>query len=127
MEARTSLLGLPGKIKLLGFLNRGRMGSYDDAVRLADATGGIPDTALVRRYASRAGGALNLEQGITDDLGGFVRLSLNDGSKEAYEFTEINHSIALGLSLKGSSWGRNNDTVGLAFVDNAISQAAQNY
>jgi high affinity Mn2+ porin len=127
MEARQSLLGAPGKIKLLGFLNRGRMGRYDDAVRLASATGAIPDTALVRRYDSRAGGAINLEQTITDDLGGFARLSVNDGSEEAYEFTEINRSLAFGLSLKGSSWDRANDTVGLAFVNNAISGAAQTY
>ena len=124
-EARHSLLGAPGKIKLLVFLNRGRMGSYNDAVRLAG--GAIPDIAPVRRYASRAGGAINLEQAITGDLGGFARVSLNDGSEEAYEFTEINRSIALGLSLKGSSWGRADDTAGLAFVNNAISQAAQNY
>jgi len=126
-EARHSLLGAPGKLKLLAFLNRGRMGSYDAAVRLANASGTIPDTALVRRYASRAGGAINLEQAITDDLGGFARFSLNDGSEEAYEFTEINRSIALGLSLKGAGWGRADDTAGLAFVNNAISQAAQNY
>jgi high affinity Mn2+ porin len=126
-EARHTLLGAPGKIKLLGFLNRGRMGRYDDAVRLADAVGGIPDTALVRRYASRAGGGINLEQSVTDELGGFARFSLNDGSEEAYEFTEINRSLALGLALKGSRWGRANDTLGLAFVNNAISQAAQNY
>ena len=127
LEARHSLLGAPGKIKLLGFLNRGRMGSYADAVRLANAGGAVPDTALVRNYASRAGGAVNLEQAITSDLGGFARLSFDDGSKEAYEFTEINRSIALGLALKGVSWGRADDTVGLAFVNNAISQAAQNY
>lgn len=127
LEARHTLFGAPGKIKLLGFLNRGRMGDYDDAVRLAAATGGVPDTGLVRRYASRGGAAINLEQGITDDLGGFARLSLNDGSKETYEFTEINRSVALGLSLKGTSWGRAQDTVGLAFVNDAISQAAQAY
>ena len=127
MEARHSLLGAPGKIKLLGFLNRGRMGGYEAAVRLANATGAIPDTALVRRYTSRAGGVIDLEQSITGDLGGFARLSLNDGSEEADEFTEINRSIALGLSLKGSSWGRADDSLGLALVNNAISKSAQTY
>ncbi len=127
MEARHTLLGAPGKIKLLGFVNRGRMGSYTDAVRLAQATGSVPNTALVRRYKSRPGAVLNIEQGITGDLGGFARISMNDGSQEAYEFTEINRSIAGGLSLKGASWGRPNDTAGLALVNNALSRSAQTY
>ena len=126
-EERHTLFGHDGKAKLLLFYNRGRMGSYNDAVALALATHTIPNTSLVRKAATRPGGALNLEQGFTDDLGGFLRLSMNDGSKEAYEFTEINRSVALGLSLKGASWGRGDDTVGLAFVNDAISRAAQGY
>jgi len=108
-EGRHTVLGRPGKIKLLGFLNRGRMGSYADAVRLAQATGTPPDMVPVRRYASRPGGALNIEQEVSDTLGAFARISLNDGSKEAYEFTEINRSVALGLSIKGADWGRPDD------------------
>ena len=126
-EARHTILGKPGKIKLLGFLNRGRMGSYADAVRLGQATGTQPDMALVRRTASRPGGALNIEQQITDNLGGFARISLNDGSKEAYEFTEINRSVALGLSVKGTGWDRPNDTWGVAGVVNALSDSAKTY
>ena len=127
IEARHTLLGAPGKVKLLGFLNRGRMGAYSDAVVLGIATHAVPDTALVRHYASRAGAALNVEQQIDDDLGLFLRASLNDGSKEAYEFTEINRSLAVGASLKGSDWGRPNDTVGLAAVTNGLSHAGQRY
>jgi high affinity Mn2+ porin len=126
-EARPSLFGQPGKMKLLFFLNRGRMGGYRDAVALGEATGTMPDAALVRRYASKTGGALNVEQPLTDDLGAFLRLSLSDGSKEAYEFTEINRSLALGLSLRANSWGRKDDTVGIAVVNNVLSYAAENY
>lgn len=117
----------PGKFKLLAFLNRGRMGSYADAVHLAQVTGMTPDTALVRRYASRPGFVLNIEQQLTGGLGAFVRLSANDGSKEAYEFTEINRSLAIGLSLKGAQWNRENDTVGLAAVVNGLSEPARRY
>jgi high affinity Mn2+ porin len=126
-EARHTFLGKPGKIKLLGFLNRGRMGGYGDAVRLAQATGMQPDMALVRRYASRPGAVLNIEQQVTDDLGAFGRLSWNDGSKEAYEFTEINRSVSLGLSLRGTDWGRRDDTLGVAGVVNALSDSAKTY
>src|SRR3569832_281445 len=126
-EARTMWFGHPGKIKLLGFVNRGRMGDYLDAVAGGRAAGAGPDTALVRQYASRPGGVVNLEQQVTDDLGAFARLSFNDGSKEAYEFTEINRSAALGLSLKGMSWGRKDDTVGFAGVNNVLSESERAY
>jgi high affinity Mn2+ porin len=126
-EERHTLFGHDGKVKLLGFLNRGRMGSYQDAIALGDATHTTPNTALVRRYASRPGGEINIEQGLTDNLGAFLRLSANDGSKEAYEFTEINRSISGGLSLKGADWDRPNDTVGFAGVVNNISKDARDY
>ena len=72
--------------------------------------------------------AINFEQALDDNLGTFVRASINDGSKETYEFTEINRSLAAGLSLKGSiAWGRPNDTVGVAGVVNALSDSARRY
>ena len=94
VEARTALWDHAGKIKLLGFLNRGRMGDYN-AMRWRWRTrpARLPDTALVRAPATRPGGALNLAQQVSDDLGVFLRASLNDGSKEAYEFTDINRSL----------------------------------
>ena len=126
-EGRHTWWGEPGKLKLLGFVNRGRMGSYNDAVKLGQLTGQTPDTALVRRYASRPGLSVNFEQQIDDDLGAFARASLNDGSKEAYEFSEINRSLSAGLSLKGTKWGRPDDTVGVAGVVNALSSSAKAY
>jgi high affinity Mn2+ porin len=87
----------------------------------------VPDVSLVRRYNTRVGVALNLEQEVTTDLGVFARASLNDGHKEAYEFTDIDRSIAAGLSLKGARWHRPDDTIGLAGVINNISKDARNY
>jgi high affinity Mn2+ porin len=127
VEARRSTGGEPGKVKLLGYFNRGRMGTYTDAVALGLATHSTPDTALVRRPASRPGAALNIEQQLNDQLGVFARLSLNDGSEEAYEFTEINRSISAGLSLKGEDWQRPNDIVGFAAAVNGLSHSAQTY
>lgn len=127
LEQRYQVRGMPGKLKLLGFVDRGRMGAYGDAVGLARQTGSTPDTGLVRRLASRPGGSINLEQALAADLGLFMRASLNDGSKESYEFTEINRSIAGGLSLTGDRWGRHDDTVGIAGVVNALSAPARQY
>jgi high affinity Mn2+ porin len=126
-ETRETLWGRPGKIKLLGYVNRGRMADYSDAVRLGVATGSTPSVDLVRNYRSRPGAAINLEQEVGDDLGVFLRASMNDGSKEAYEFTEINRSVSAGFAWKGSRWGRAKDTVGLAGVVNGLSRSAREY
>ena len=126
-EARHNWFSRPGKVKLLAFATRGQMGGYDDAVNLAQQTGSAPDTGLVRRLAWRPGIALNLEQEISYDLGVFARASMNDGSKETYEFTDINRSVSAGLSLKGNRWGRPNDTFGAAVVVNGLSRAARQY
>ena len=127
LERRISLFGDDGKIKLLGFVNRADMGAFTDALALARATGTTPDVALVRHYRSRPGGSLNVEQGLTDDLGFFLRASSEDGSKESYEFTDINESFSAGLSLKGTQWSRKDDTAGLAFVVDGISKDFQAY
>ncbi len=126
-EGRYDWHGHPGKAKLLGFLNYGRMGSYSAAVNLAQMTGAAPDTALVRQWAARPGITLNLEQELSPALGAFARISYNDGSKEAYEFTDVNKSLSLGVLLKGSAWNRPEDTVGLAAAFNGISAAARAY
>ncbi|HWY61798.1 MAG TPA: carbohydrate porin [Rhizomicrobium sp.] len=126
-EERHTWWAEAGKLKLLGYVNRGHMGSYDDAVALGIATHATPDSSLVRKYASRPGAAINFEQKIDDNLGLFARASINDGSKEAFEFTEINRSLAAGLSLEGTGWGRPNDTVGLAGVVDALSAPARRY
>jgi high affinity Mn2+ porin len=127
LERRFSLWNHNGKVKLLAFVNRGNMGSYKDAVALAAATGMPARTDLVRHYRSRPGGSVNVEQGLTDDLGFFLRASLNDGSQEIYEFTDMHRSVSTGLSLKGTSWDRKDDTVGMAFETSAISKDAQAY
>jgi high affinity Mn2+ porin len=127
LEQRYQWRGHAGKIKLLGFANRGRMGTYRDAVQLAQQNGATPDTGLVRRFASRPVFSINLEQELAADLGVFLRASGNDGSKEAYEFTEVNRSVSAGASLKGDRWGRHDDTVGIAAVVNGLSTDARQY
>ena len=127
VEERHRLFGHDGKLKLLAFVNDGLMGSYADALRLASQTNSTPDTALVRRGNTNSGLALNLEQELTSDLGAFARASYNDGAEQAFDFTEINRSVAAGFSLKGGRWNRPGDTFGFAAVANGLSGAARDY
>jgi high affinity Mn2+ porin len=121
IEHRHTLWGQPGKVAVTGFLTRGRMGRYDDAIQLAQLNGGPADIAAVRRYTSRSGLSLNAEQQISPDVGMFVRAGVASSNVEPYEFTDIDRTVAAGLSLSGKLWGRPDDTVGLAGVVNGIS------
>ena len=96
-------------------------GNYGCAVVLAAVTGGPADIAAVRQYQSRGGVSMNIEQEITSDLGAFVRAGWADGNIEPYAFTDIDRTVAGGISLSGKPWGRPNDTVGFAGVVNGIS------
>jgi high affinity Mn2+ porin len=121
IERRYELWGHPGRVAITGFLSRGRMGSYQDAIALAQITGGPADIAAVRQYRSRGGVSMNIEQEITPDLGAFLRAGVANGDVEPYEFTDIDRTVAAGLALKGTQWGRPDDTFGFAGVINGIS------
>jgi len=127
IERRYELWGQPGKLAVTGFLTRGRMGSFEDAIQLAALTGGPADITAVRRYQSRGGVSLNLEQQITEQLGLFARAGWADGNIEPFEFTDVDRTVAAGLSLQGARWHRADDTVGLAAIVNGISAARERY
>ena len=127
IERRYELWGHPGKLAVTGFLSRGRMGSFQDAINLAQVTGGPADITAVRKYQSRGGVSLNVEQEITKELGVFARAGLANGNVEPFDVTDIDRTVAAGLSLKGKQWGRPDDTFGLAGIVNQISGVHQQF
>ena len=123
IEERHELWGEPGKIKITGFLSRGSAGNFNDAVALAQATGTSADINAVRSYTSRPGASLNVEQQVNDNLGFFLRAGWADGDIEPWDFTDIDRTVSGGVSISGKSWGRPDDTIGIAGVVNGISSA----
>ncbi len=121
VERRYSLWDQPGKIAVTGYLTRGRMGSFADAIALAALTGGPADINAVRHYNSRPGVGFNLEQQIVENVGFFMRAGIANGQREPYEFTDVDRTVAAGLSVSGKAWGRDGDTFGIAGVVNDIS------
>jgi hypothetical protein len=119
LEKAYAISGQPGKARLLVFRNKAVMGGFDDAIAAAGA--GVPTIAPVRKLRSKNGWGINLEQSLTDNLGAFARLARSDGASEVYAFAEIDRSLSFGGQLKGSGWGRAQDTLGLAYAQNGLS------
>jgi high affinity Mn2+ porin len=127
LEERHKVWDQPGKLKFLYWLTRGNLGTYLDAIALGSATGQTPSTGAVRRFRTKDGFGLNLEQQLAPDIGIFARASISQGTVEEVDFTDINQSISAGLALTGSRWGRPDDIVGLAGAANRISHQGKLY
>jgi high affinity Mn2+ porin len=127
MEERHELWGQPGKLKVTGFLSRGRAGKFADAIAVAQATGQPADINSVRVYRSRPGLSVNLEQQVSEYVGVFARAGWADGSVEPWDFTDIDRTVSAGVSLSGMQWGRPNDTIGIAGTVNGISRVHQEF
>ncbi len=125
IEERHELWGQPGKLKITGFLSRGRAGSFQDAIDLALASGQPANINAVRMYTSRPGVSINLEQQVSENWGVFARAGWADGNVEPWDFTDIDRTVSAGVSINGKQWGRPDDTIGIAGVVNGISGVHQ--
>ena len=123
-ERRYELGERPGAVRLLTFLNRAHMGSYQAAV---DSPVRPADIEAARDYRYKFGFGLNWEQEIVRTLGVFTRLGWSDGKNEAWNFADVDRTASLGLSLKGDAWGRAKDVLGLAGTFNGISRVHQTF
>ncbi len=83
--------------------------------------------ASIRHVNPKYGFYANLEQQVAKDVGIFARASWNDGQNEILSFTDIDRSLSGGVSIKGSYWGRPNDTMGVGGAINGLSAAHRDY
>jgi len=119
LEGRYQLFSQPGKVRLLGFVNSVYSGSYMDTLNNPILNLDISQT---RDSRIKYGFGLNIEQAVTDDIGVFGRWNWNDGRTEIMAFTDIDRSLSFGASVKGTAWGRKDDTFGIGGAFNALSQ-----
>ena len=135
IEHGHELGGQPGKVRVLGYRNRAVLASYRDAINYGNSVGWAPDPVYGKQYIFKVrngekikyGLGVNIEQAINADLGSFLRAMWSDGRTETLAFTEVDQSIAGGLSLKGAAWGRTQDTVGLSLISNRLSKDRRDY
>lgn len=128
IEHRHSIGQHPGAIRAALWMNRGRLGSYADAIAWGIANNTAPDVSQVQfARHTRIGGYINAEQELTATLGLFARASTANGKYTVFDFTDIDTSVSTGLSLAGKGWGRPADTAQIGAVVNAISKSAEDY
>lgn len=124
------LLDQPGRLRLGLFSNVGNTANFRQVVALTQS-GDFADintaAAATREPRRKSGAYLNLEQALTADLGLFARASVNDGRNESLSFTDIDGSVSGGLSLKGTAWGRPQDTIGFGAAANRVSPSHRAY
>jgi len=119
LETRFSLFNQPGKLRTIAWLNSAFSGSYRETLNNPAFN---LDIAQTRTGRIKYGYVVSLEQALTDEVGVFGRWSWNDGKTEIMAFTDIDASLSLGASIKGTRWGRPDDVVGIGGAINALSR-----
>lgn len=130
LEERYAISNQPGKLRLGVFGNQGNTANYREALAIVAADSSLDINAVtesIRHIQPKYGFYANMEQAITQDVGIFARASWNDGQTEILSFTDIDRSVSGGVSIKGSSWGRTNDTIGIAGAINGLSNAHRDF
>jgi high affinity Mn2+ porin len=103
-ERRYTLNGNKGTVRVLGFRNNGKMGTYSQALA-QNPVNPVVDTNLT--YGKhKYGFGISADQYLSKDFGVFAKVSYNDGKTETWYFTEIDRSLSFGGVLKGTSWKR---------------------
>jgi high affinity Mn2+ porin len=129
-EERHTIFDQPGKLRLGAFGNQGVTGNYNQALAIeaANPAQDINDVmASIRHVNPKYGVYANLEQQLVKDVGLFARASWNDGQNEILSFTDVDRSLSGGLSIKGSFWGRPDDTIGIGGAVNGLSQSHRDF
>jgi len=138
-------------IRLLGMLNYGRMGSYENAINnfnyyyspdnpcyytefgpngsMAGYDYPVVCTESKSHKRYKWGFFINLEQPIADDgkTGLFLRAGFNNGQTEDFAYTDADRDIAGGISINGVHWKRPQDQIGIGLAVNGLSNTHKKY
>jgi high affinity Mn2+ porin len=109
------------------FLNKARMGNYQQSVQTGLITNLPPDITDSRQYGRTKFGFYTGMDNHFHAWHQFIKMSWSDGKNETWAFTEIDRSMATGIALDAVKWKRNKDRIGLAFSINGLSPDHRNY
>jgi high affinity Mn2+ porin len=135
IEERHQLWGQDGKFKINVNLIGANLGSYTDAIAQLNSPCSVatnfgaaaPALSCVRKFTQKVDAHINIEQGITPDIGVFSRIGLSPSYVEDLAVTDGNFFASGGASFSGNLWGRPSDTIGVGYIYNKISNKEQQY
>jgi carbohydrate-selective porin OprB len=127
VEHAHMLFGRPGSVRVLGWRNRAKLASFADSLSWLNTHPGQysgPDALYAVRKTEKIkyGVGINVGQELSDSAGFFLRAMQADGRTETYAFTEVDGSFSSGFLIKGGSWTRDQDALGLSFMRNTLSE-----
>lgn len=122
---RHTLAGRPGAVRLLAYWNHARMGVFRDALALSPTAPDVTATRAAGR--EKYGFGLNVEQEVAPNVGAFLRAGWNDGRTESWAFTEVERTLALGVSLGGALWKRPDDALGFGVAFSGLNADHRDY
>jgi high affinity Mn2+ porin len=125
VERRYSINNNKGVVRFLLFNNNGKFGNYLQSIAQNPTAPNVDSTHAYGRH--KYGFGISADQYLSKDFGVFAKVSYNDGHAETWFFTEIDRSLSFGGVLKGTSWKRADDELGLAFIVNGLSSEHKDY
>jgi high affinity Mn2+ porin len=115
--------------RALASVNHTDMGNYAEAVS-SYLTGRDlrPDlSAHIHPGETSYGFGLNGEQEMNDYVRLFGRFGWNQGAKEAFQFAEADHTLALGADVDGKMWRHSGHRAGIAMAINGLESNHRQY
>jgi len=127
-EKKFRIKSLPGDVRVMAYFTQAQMGNYRQAIEWGQSHDTTPDLSYSRVLGhTKWGFGINAEQSVHKNIGLFLRAGWNDGVNETFTFTEIDHHLSAGLSIKGGLWKRADDEIGFALIANGLSADHRNY
>lgn len=124
----------PGAVRLIAYRNKARLASFRDAINHGDSVNWQPGANGMEYILDVRNGdkfkygiGINMDQAISDSLGVFFKAMWSDGRTETYAFGEVDRSISTGVVIKGTSWERAQDTLGISFLAHFLSKDRREY
>ena len=130
VERQHHIADLPGKVSVLAYRNRMILARFSDATNYVIANNAQGTQAInnVRtNYQYKTGIGIHGEQGLTKDMGVYIRALTSDGHTETMSFTEADNSVSVGMGLNGTSWSRPSDSIGISMMQNGLSSYRRGY